>query len=214
MAKRLFLFIMASFIGVMAMTSGILNKSEAFTLNGLGETEALETVEIAKKDVTEIANAPVLAQPVVRTTAARANYASYTAPVNSIQVAGRTLAIVDVNDTSIDAGDHVNKFGNKFLYGHNSAGVFGGLSSLGVGSTFGVTYGGVTTNYRVAKIVSYEKNEATGELQLNGSGSYMLAVSRARSAGVQYDISLMTCAGTPLGNGRATHRLVIFANAM
>ena len=136
------------------------------------------------------------------------------APANSIQIAGRNLEIVDVADTRIDAGSHVNKYGDKFLYGHNSAGVFGGLASLGVGSTFSVNYGGMLTNYRVAKTVIFEKNEAEGKLQLNGSGSYMLSVSQARNAGVQYSIALMTCAGTSLGNGRATHRLVIFANVI
>ena len=138
----------------------------------------------------------------------------YVVPSNNIAVAGRTLAIVDVADTAVNSGDHVNKYGDRFLYGHNTAGVFGGLTSLGVGSTFSVTYGGVTTNYQVAKIVIFEKNVENGRLQLNGAGNYMRAVANAKSDGVQYGLSLMTCYGTSYGNGDASHRWVIFANAV
>ena len=60
----------------------------------------------------------------------------------------------------------------------------------------------------------YEKDVAAGKLRLNGEGSYMYAVAHARHSGVQYDLSIMTCYGTSFGNGDASHRLVIFANAI
>ena len=129
-----------------------------------------------------------------------------------ISVSGRNIPVIEVSSTALDAGDHVNKFGDRFYYGHNSGNVFGGLVNYGVGTSFSINSNGITHNYRVANVVVYEKNAELGRLQLNGSGSYMKAVSQARSDGVQYSIALMTCYGTPYGNGGATHRLVLFAN--
>lgn len=129
-----------------------------------------------------------------------------------ISVSGRNIPVIEVSSTALDAGDHVNKFGDRFYYGHNSGNIFGGLVNYGVGTSFSINSNGITHNYRVAKVVVYEKNAELGRLQLNGSGSYMKAVSQARSDGVQYSIALMTCYGTPYGNGGATHRLVLFAN--
>lgn len=138
----------------------------------------------------------------------------YKTPANNIKIAGRTINIVDVSDTAVNSGDHVNKYGAKFLYGHNSSAVFGNLVSLGVGSTFSVTYGGVATNYRVARVMIFEKNANNGRLQLNGSGNFMRAVANAKIDGVNYDLSVMTCHGRSYGNGDASHRLVLFANAI
>ena len=75
-------------------------------------------------------------------------------------------------------------------------------------------YGGVNYNYRISNIVIYEKDVEAGKLRINGEGSYMYAVANARHDGVQYDLSIMTCYGTSFGNGDASHRLVIFANAI
>ena len=151
---------------------------------------------------------------------ARSNPVSYvreegygSAPAgNFIAISGRNIAVVDVDSTVLNAGDHVNKYGPRFYYGHNSGTVFGGLVNYGVGSSFSINYNGVMHNYRVAKVVIFEKNVELGLLQLNGSGSYMNSVAAARSEGVQYDVSLMTCYGTSYGNGDASHRYVVFAN--
>lgn len=211
MARRLFLLLFSAFVGIFGSPE-ILMASDSFTLTGLDNAGITETVPIVEEKT-------VAAEPVVDS----GNYVTpvyvapapvYAAPSNNIAVAGRTLAIVDVADTTVNSGDHVNKYGDRFLYGHNTAGVFGGLTSLGVGSTFSVTYGGVTTNYQVAKIVIFEKNVENGRLQLNGAGNYMRAVANAKSDGVQYGLSLMTCYGTSYGNGDASHRWVIFANAI
>lgn len=203
MGGRLFLLIIASLIGVVSSPS-ILTATDKVNLTGLDNTGIVETVPLPEPEPKPEPRAVLSAaysEPV------------YTPPANNIQVAGRTLRIVDVADTLAEAGNHVNKYGSKFLYGHNTGAVFGGLAGLGYGSVFTVTYGGVTTNYSVANIVVFEKS-AGGLLQINGYGDYMNAVSRAVYNGTYYDIALMTCAGTSLGGGDATHRLVIYAYAI
>lgn len=223
MAKRLFLLIFSAFIGIFGSPE-ILMASDDYTLSGLDNTGIVETVPIVEEPAavenTTTVNSGSNSGYVVpaRQTSSAAPTQTltpiYVAPSNSISVVGRTLEIVDVASTTVDAGNHVNKYGERFLYGHNTAGVFGGLVNLGVGGTFSVTYGGITTNYRVAKVVIFEKNVETGRLQLNGAGNYMKSVANAKSDGVQYGLSLMTCYGTSYGNGDASHRLVIFANAI
>lgn len=213
MAKRLFLLLFSSFLGIFSGPE-ILMASDSFNLSGLDNTGITETIPIAIEEpqsVEETTSQIVYTKPA---TTYVAPTPVYVAPTNSISVAGRTIDVVDVADTTVDAGNHVNKYGGRFFYGHNSAGVFGGLGSLGVGSIFSITYGGMTTNYQVTKVVMYEKNTSTGRLQLNGSGNYMRQVADAKSGDIQYSVSLMTCAGQSLGHGDATHRLVIFANAI
>lgn len=177
------------------------------------EVEAKLDQGIQRTDLPEIA------------TSYTARYVAHSAPVsyasdgygsasvsNYIAISGRNISVVDVGDTAVNAGDHVNKYGPRFYYGHNSGAVFGGLVNYGVGSGFSIYYNGALHNYRVAKVMIFEKNVSNGKLQLNGSGSYMRSVSEARGEGVQYDIALMTCHGTSYGNGDASHRLVVFAN--
>ena len=225
MAKRLFLLIISSFFGIINAPD-ILMASDSFVPSGISNVGITETVAIveepefeeieedkAEEEYVEPAYvAPVYVEP--EYVAPEYVEPVYVAPSNSISIAGRTLEIVDVADTTVNSGDHVNKYGDRFLYGHNTAGVFGGLVNLGTGSTFSVTYGGVTKNYVVAKIVIFEKNVGNGKLQLSGEGSYMRSVANAKSDGIQYDLSLMTCYGTSYGNGDASHRWVIFANAI
>lgn len=164
-------------------------------------------------EVTDSYKSHVSYSSAVRTTS-NTGYGSATFIGNYISVTGRNISIVDVGSTTVDAGNHVNKYGSRFYYGHNSGAVFGGLTGLDVGSSFSIYYGGVLHNYRVAKVMIFEKNISNGRLQLNGSGSYMKSVSEARGGGVQYDISLMTCYGTSYGYGDASHRLVVFANEL
>lgn len=137
---------------------------------------------------------------------------------DSIQIAGKNLNIVTVDDTAKDSGNHVNRYkkgsyDGRFLYGHNSAAVFGGLENLKIGSTFTVRLDGEQNIYKITKIVIFNKNVAKGTIELTGdSTNYMGQVAKAKFKGTQYDLSIMTCHGQSLGGGDATERLVIFAN--
>lgn len=217
MARRLFLLFLICVSGIIN-TSGFLMSADGVGLIGLDEAKVVETVPLPEFEPVADVTTPV----VYETTSIFHEPAAYVEPVSdvaaitssTIAVAGRLLEIVDVSDTAVDSGNHVNKYGDKFLYGHNSAGVFGGLVNLGVGNIFTVSYGGVSRNYQVAKIVVYEKDAETGKLRLDGAGNYMRSVANARSGDVWYDLSLMTCYGISYGNGDASHRLVVFANAI
>ena len=198
MVKNTFLLIVASLITIM-MSPSVLTATDDVTVTRVSDARAVETVPLPEPE-SVVAKAPV------------AGYAPvYRAPTNNVLIGGRTLEVIPVGSTTVDAGNHVNKY-DSLLYGHNSYNVFAPVLSMGVGSTFTVTYGGVTTTYQVANAITFEKN---GELlQLNGSGNFMNPVSRAVHMGVHYDIAVMTCAGQSLGGGDATHRYVLFANAV
>lgn len=218
MAKRLFLLLLSSFIGIIGAPE-ILMASDGFDLSGLNKAGIVETVPIVEEEKPEEeqeeeGHAEQTAYYAYNYGTEEEPKPAYEAPSDSITIAGRTLDIVDVSDTTVNAGGHVNKYGDRFLYGHNTSNVFGGLTGLGVGSRFSVTYNGDTTYYAVTEVVVYEKNRETGKLQLNGAGSYMRSVANAKYDGVQYDLSIMTCYGTSYGNGDASHRLVLFANAI
>ena len=122
---------------------------------------------------------------------------------NSIQIAGLSIPVFYSSDTRIDAGNKVALFRTNFLYGHNSANVFGRLASLPVGSTFKLTLGGTTKTYRIVKRITLTKADANKHI-------YDIAFGKFQN--VQYSYSLMTCAGRALAGGDATHRLVLFAN--
>lgn len=126
---------------------------------------------------------------------------------------GRKIPLTEVDSTDRESGDGVNKI-NKLIYGHNSASVFAGLDTLTAGATFTISLGGAETTYRVFASVIYDKNP-DGRLQLNGKGSYMKAIrDRASYNNTPHDLALMTCAGISYGNGDASQRLVIFADAI
>ncbi|MBR2837084.1 sortase [Candidatus Saccharibacteria bacterium] len=234
--KRILIIMFASIMGILSNPE-ILTASDDVMIRGLDETNIVNTVPESVAKTTGVVGEFVMPAMIEDANVALASVVTYetstythtysvqeTTPVyevpapvikaNNIQITGRTLEIMDVNSTLVDAGNHVNKYGEKFLYGHNTTGVFADLPSLGIGGTFTVTYNGKITTYKVQKTVVFEKNAANGLLQINGSGNYMNAVSKARFDGAKYDLSLMTCYGTNLGGGEATHRFVVFANVI
>ena len=148
--------------------------------------------------------------PAVRSyTSTTASYSSETR-TNSISILGRTIDIFVSSDTRINAGSMVaryingSKYRGQFYYGHNSAQVFGGLANLSVGSTFTINLDGTDYHYRIAKIETVANDDTLA--------SNMKKVASGKDYnGTQYDVTLMTCAGTPYGDGNATHRSIVYA---
>lgn len=227
MLKRLMIILFSSFLGIVSAPE-VLMASEDYVPIGLNSEKIVETVEIAEEPPVEepvaepvqansvVANnnpTPVISTPV---------YQAPAVPANRIEIGGRTVEIIDSNDTRNDAGKYVARYNDYFLYGHNSAAVFDVLYRVGVGNIFSITYGGVTTNYQIKNIIIYRKTGDTSlrvedaNSDINGEDVAMKYVAKGQEKrnGRQYSIALMTCYGTSYGNGDASHRLVVFANAI
>ena len=202
-------------------------KTTVATTPSTTKTTTTQTKPAAQTQ-TQTQTAPVTQKPVqvTPTTQTPATPAVTPAPAvkpNQIVIGGRTISMTIVKDTRADAGNHVNMYCgsnaacNKFIYGHNSAAVFGNLKNLRVGvDTFTVTLNGTTSTYRIVNKVIYDYElGGNGALRLNGDTSinYMNRTAKAKdNNNVQYDLALMTCHGQSLGSGNATQRLVLFAN--
>ena len=212
MFKKTLILLLSSFIGIMG-SPDFLIASDSVDIYDLDQTKVVQTV--IPEPEPEPAPATVAAAPVRRTApAAQVAPAAPAAPANHLDLAGRSLVVEYTDSTAVNAGNVVKFYNNKFLYGHNSGNVFGFLSSVGVGTTFSLTYNGVTTNYRVSNKVTYEKTGAT-TLGLNGATIKMGHVANGYSPDeVKHSLSIMTCAGQSYGNGDASHRLVLFADAI
>ena len=223
--KRLIIIFLSSFFGI-TMAPDILVGADSVEIKDVAYS--FNYAENKVDAITTVAASSVKteAKPVVSTPKAAQNTpvsAPAPAPVkpvvlkNSISITGRTIEVVNVNDTRVNSGDHVNYYRGKMLYGHNSSTVFGGLKNLGIGSNFTLTLNGVAQNYRVARVVVFDYEQTAngnGALRYNNDGrNYMLNVARAKDTNdVSYDVSIMTCHGKSFGGDNATQRLVLFAN--
>ena len=208
MGKRLFLFIICSLLGLVNAPE-ILMASETAPVTGLSNVGVVETIPLPEPEPEPVIATASISRP----RAAQISSTTQTvtvAPANAISIAGRVIPIVDVADTAVDAGDHVNKYGAKFLYGHNTGAVFGNLTSVGVGNVFTIAYNGTSRNYQVQEVIIFEKTSPT-QLSANGRDYRMSYIANGMG---RYDMVLMTCYGTMLGGGDATHRYVVFANAI
>ena len=187
------------------MNPEVLMASDSFKVTGLNDSNVVETVipePEPEPEPTPVYTASYVSAP---TAGAVETYVIR----DGIEIGGRNIPVYDVAEITESVGPNVYHYG-KLYYGHNTGNVFGSLSDYGVGNTFTITHDGITTTYVVKEVVMFEKNQDTGKLQMNGAGNYMKSVVNAWG----HSVALMTCAGTPLGNGRATHRLVVFADAI
>ncbi len=185
----------------------ILTASDYVKVEDISHASAVETVVAEPEVATPVAAAP--ATPVTRKSSATSTPVAKL-PDNYIQITGRTIEVVPVTSTTVDAGKHVNSIG-KLLYGHNSSAVFGALPGIGVGSTFTVALNGKTTTYRVSGTEIFEKNQDNGRLQKDGSGNYMASIKNSARG---HDLAIMTCYGDAIPGkpGDATHRFVVYAD--
>ena len=78
------------------------------------------------------------------------------------------------------------------------------IRNLSTGSTFTINLDGTDYHYRIAKIETVANDDFLA--------SNMKKVASGKDYnGTQYDVTLMTCAGTPYGDGNATHRTIVYA---
>ena len=189
MAKRLFLLFLIASIGVICSPRGLM-ATDSF-VSGAPVFDAVETVAIEEPEPEP--EAPVVAAPA-------AGYApqimNYTVTIQSGEMVAHGLSYGDIYKTG------------RLVYGHNSSNLLGNLVYRSIGETISVTEGGVTQNYQVVNMVTYEK---TADGYLNND-PYLMGDITYTAMG--YDIALMTCAGVSYGNGDASHRLVVYANAV
>ena len=168
--------------------------SDSFTLTGLNNAGITETVPLPEPEPAPVyvAPAPVYVAPQI------ANY-TVSFYINSVDEYTETYRNLSYNG--------LYKF-RRMIYGHNSWNLLGNLTNRYVGEIFTITEGGVARNYQVMAKQVYEK---TGMSSLNNDPGLMTNIA---TTALGYDVALLTCYGTSYGNGDASHRLVIFANAI
>lgn len=190
--KKVFLILISSLISI-TMSPSILAATDRVSLTGLDDSDVVETVEKVEEAQPVIAKAPEAgAEPAAAKVVAQIK--SYTVNIFS--------------DTIVmDCGGSICKTG-KLVYAHNSANLLGNLSGIAIGEIFNVTENGVTTSYRVADKVTYAKT-SDGYLE---NDPYLMG--KIKNTAMGHNMALMTCAGVSYGNGDASHRLVVYADAI
>lgn len=200
MAKRLFLLLFSSFVGIFG-SSEFLTASDSFMVVA-PEFNAVETIKEPESE-----SEP---EPVQETAPAVVNYVAPIAVYQPVAPQMKSYTVTVFTDKMIAENlsyNDIYKF-RKLIYGHNSGNLLGDVGNLAVGEVFTITEGGVVRNYRATDKVTYRKT-ADGNLENDRSLMRKIAYSA-----MGYSVALMTCAGQPLGGGDATHRLVVYADAI
>lgn len=213
MAKRLFLLLFSALIGIINAPE-ILMASDEFDLSGLSNAGIVETVPVVEEPVVDTS---VPEETAIESSAANvaesAGQEAYYAQVVVPQKVNYTVSFYINNkreymNTAYNLSyDGLYKF-KKMIYGHNSWNLLGNLVNRYVGEVFTVTEGGAVRDYQVMAIQVYQKT-ADGNLE-NDPG----LMNNIATTALGYDLALFTCYGTSYGNGDASHRLVVFANAV
>ena len=212
MARSLFLFticLIATVIGSPIMLSA----TDDVVLTGLNPAGMVETVPLPEPEP-EPEPATVSQQTVNYSAGTTAVLASnpVVEPVQNVVVTPNytvTRYVGSVSEyTSIAHSlsySDLYKF-RKMIYGHNTSALLGSLAYRYPGEVITITENGVPMNYQVMTTAVYQK---TADGNLEGDPKLMGNIA---STALGYDVALLTCAGTPYGNGDASHRLVVFAN--
>ena len=190
MGNRLFLLLIIGIIGLVS-SSTALTATDTVMVTGLDNTGVVETVPLPEPEpVDEVVYAPSAPTAGQLTAPSVANYT----------VTGYSSSI-EINPVGI------MKTGS-LIYGHNSYDLMGSLSARYNGEVFTITEGDVARNYQVAVIVIYEQ---TADGYLNGD-PYLMGDIVYGAMG--HSVALMTCTGQMLPGNDATHRLVVYADAI
>lgn len=213
--KYLGMMFLASFIGIM-FNPELLAASDSVAILDLEQANVVETVvekPIAPAKVVAPAapKAGVVNVAVAQTvTMAQKTAEAPKTAANQVKFSWGTQNLILANDTSVDAGVSVMKYG-RLLWAHNNT-AFNNIKSLKIGDTFAVTINGVTQQYKVAANpidktagVELEKKSATTLFHASKGEINMNALMDWGFGG--HDLVLMTCAGA--GN---THRFVVVAD--
>lgn len=196
MFKKIIAIILSSFIGIMASPE-FLSASNSVAVNGINNAGIVETVipEPEPEPVVYYAAAQA-ATPAAAPAVYVPQIANYNVTVYSASIIANGLSYSDIYKTE------------KLIYGHNSWNLLGNLVNRTQGEVFTITEGGVTRNYVVSDIAVYAK---TSDGYLNNN---RLLMNNIVHNAMGHDVALMTCYGTAYGNGDASHRLVIYADAI
>lgn len=201
MAKRLFLLLLSSLAGV-CVTPGFLMATDEVVVSGLDNNGIVETIELPEPEPAPQPIATLAAKPAAKAPSA----GMVSSPVPAVRNYNVSIVTGEIVGGSLSYND-IYRTG-KLIYAHNTAGLLGNLPTLAIGEVFTITEGGVTRSYRVAATELFEK-ASNGYLSGSRAVTYQVEIE-ARG----HSLALMTCAGTPLGGGDATHRYVVFADAV
>ncbi len=191
MGKRLFLLIIAGIIGFSSIPS-VLMATDTVEVSGLDNTGVVETVPLQEPEP----EPEVPAAPVAGYAPAVTQVANYTVTTYSADIMINPAGIVKTGD---------------LIYGHNSWDLMGSLAQRYVGEIFTITEGGVARQYRVSAMVTYEKTSDGTYDYLDGD---MYLMGDIVYGALGHSIALMTCAGQMIYPNDATHRLVVYADAL
>lgn len=220
------LFFIGGFGTILTKTMPYFDISSEFvndnpTISYSAEDMSVEQIsEVEKKSVSAIAATAKLKQvksakvtTVARRSSVCSGYYGY------ISIGGKNICLKSTNDTggslSYSYGYTFNSSTynsyNQYIFAHNSANLFGGLKNLANGTRFSVTIGGKTTNYQISKKVVYCDYSNPSHPCSNYSEPVLNMYDAVKPARQGADLALMTCAGSSIGGGDATHRLMVFA---
>ena len=95
----------------------------------------------------------------------------------------------------------------KLVFAHNAANLLGNLSSLTPGEAITITENGVAKSYIVVSTETIPKINN----YLNNDPQFINKLAYGANG---HSLALLTCAGTMYGNGDASHRLVVYVDAI
>lgn len=189
----------------------MLSATNPVKVKGISSAKVVETIvpETVKEEPV-VAN--YTATPVVAATAATP---VYTAPVvNTFQISN-VIYKMKLQDKDLSYSNTYKT--GKLYYAHNSANLFGGIVNLKAGDKVVNEDGRV---YTVQDTAVYAKTTCNyngetigcldGDVYMQGR---VTNKAYNKNNGATYDMAMMTCYGTALGGGDATHRFVVYANA-
>lgn len=204
MAKSLFLFILA--IATVIVNPTFLTATDDVLVGGVSDARAVETVPLPEPE------------PESETAATATNYAVNAPAAGAAVVSAPVTPNYTVTNYVGSKREYMDSYANlsysaiykynKMIYGHNTYNLLGSLAQRTVGEIITITEGGVATSYRVAASVYYEKGV---DDNLNGDPKLMGTIA---NTAMGHDLALFTCAGTNYGNGDASHRLVVYVDAV